>query len=332
MSSKSQNSFLHYFFQDLYTKLGKNNGVCALKGSFVIDESGSSETLVDELIKLVTRSPLTGFLKTHTLFSGCQPLKMYEIKFKEPLLFKCRVNENCFKLECNICKYYHFTSNTSESKKYLFLKFERYETLTIRHAWAAFNTYQLGRDEKKTLTKCTLTTMELPDKNFFYHAENRLFEPEKHKMLSKVYVNTPFDFEKYKKEKQNYNKCADFTKLKSIDASQCRKEKEEKETKEECLSNDIYVPYTHVLAMKDQFEQKDIESFDIEPFDIESIKIESNKPDDSRYEQNVGFGGRKQTSSRKRKQTSSRKRKRTLSRKQKGTYHRRKNVCKRKFC
>ena len=233
MSSKSQNSFIHYFFQDLYTKLGEDDdGVCALKGSFVIDESGSSETLVDELIKLGTRSPLTGFLKTHTLFSGCQPLEMYEIKFKEPLLFECRVNENCFKLECNICKYYHFTSNisnTSKSKKYLFLKFERYETLSIWHAWAAFRTYKIGRDEKKTLTKCTSTTMELPDKNFFYHAENRLFEPEKHNMLSKVYAH--FDFKKYKEEKQNYNKCADFTKLKSIDAAQCRKEKEEKKNK-----------------------------------------------------------------------------------------------------
>jgi len=154
----------------------------------------------------------------------------------------------------------------------------------------------------------------------FYHAENRLFEPEKHKMLSKVYVNTPFepfDFEKYKEEKKNYNKCADFTKLKSKDAAQCTKEKEEKV---ECLSNDIYVPYTHVLAMKDQFEQN---------------AIESNKPDDSQDEQNVGFGGRKQTSSRKRKGTSSKKR---TSRKRKGTSsrkrnnHRRNNVRKRNFC
>jgi len=116
MSSKSQNSFIHYFFQDLYTKLGEDDGVCALKGSFVIDESGSSEILVDELIKLGTKSPLTGFLKTHTLFSGCNPLEMYEIKFDKPLLFECRVNDNCFKLECNICKYYHFTS---KSKKIL---------------------------------------------------------------------------------------------------------------------------------------------------------------------------------------------------------------------
>ena len=167
MSSKSQNSFIHYFFQDLYTKLGGDDGVCALKGSFVIHDPDSSNTLVDELIELGTKSPLTGFLKTHTLFSGCTPLEMYEIKFDEPLLFECRVNDNCFKLECNICKYYHFTSNTSKSEKYLFLKFERYETLTIRHAIEAFRTYKLGRDEKKTLTKCTSTTMELPDKNFF---------------------------------------------------------------------------------------------------------------------------------------------------------------------
>jgi len=183
--------------------------------------------------------------------------------------------------------------------------------------------------KKKTLTKCSQTTMELSSENFFYHAENRLFEPEKHKMLSKVYVNTPFDFEKYKEEKQKYNTCADFTKLKSKDATQCRK----KETKKECLSNDIYVPYTHVVAMKDQFEQNAIESFN-----IESIKFESNKPDDSQYEPNVG--GRKRRSSRKRtsrKRRSSRKltsRKRTSTRKRtsrKGYYHRRENVRKRNF-
>lgn len=178
---------------------------------------------------------------------------MYEIKFTKPIIFTCEVNENCYNLECDICKYYQFTS---ESTQYLFLKFERYETLSFYHVLEAFKTYKLGRNEKKTLTKCSPTTIELPSEHFFYHAENRLFERKKHEMLEKVYTNvtTPFEIETYIAEKQKYTMCADFTKLRSNDATDCMIEAT-------CLSNDIYVPNYHVMAMKEKF---DLESIDPE--------------------------------------------------------------------
>lgn len=144
MSSESTSSFIHYFFQDIYNKLGGDNGVCALKGSFVIEDP--TNILLTHLKELGTESTLKGFLKTHTLFSNCGSFDMYEIKFTKPIIFTCEVNENCYKLECDICKYYQFTSN---SNQYLFLKFERYETRSFYHALEAFKTYKIGRDEKK---------------------------------------------------------------------------------------------------------------------------------------------------------------------------------------
>ena len=250
MPSKTPTSFIHYFFQDIYNKLGGDNGVCALKGSFVIEED-STHILLTNLKKLGTESTLKGFLKTHTLFSNCGSFDMYEIKFTKPIIFTCEVNENCYNLECDICKYYQFTS---ESTQYLFLKFERYETLSFYHVLEAFKTYKLGRNEKKTLTKCSPTTIELSNEHFFYHAENRLFEPKKHEMLKKVYTNDtpPFEIETYIAEKQKYTMCADFTKLRSNDATDCMKE-------DKCLSNDIYVPNSHVMAMKKNFDSVSIE-------------------------------------------------------------------------
>ena len=176
---------------------------------------------------------------------------MYEIKFTKPIIFTCEVNENCYKLECDICKYYQFTSNLTQ---YLFLKFERYETRSFYHVLEAFKTYKLGRNEKKTLLKCSPTTIELSNENFFYHAENRLFEPKKHEMLKKVYTNdtTPFEIETYIAEKQKYTICADFTKLRSNDGTDCMKE-------DKCLSNDIYIPNSHVMAMKKKFDRESIE-------------------------------------------------------------------------
>lgn len=46
-------------------------------------------------------------------------------------------------------------------------------------------------------------------------------------MLEKVYTNdtAPFEFETYIAEKQKYTMCADFTKLKSKDATDCMKKK-----------------------------------------------------------------------------------------------------------
>ena len=249
MPSKTPTSFIHYFFQDIYNKLGGDNGVCALKGSFVIEED-PTHILLTNLKKLGTESTLKGFLKTHTLFSKCGSFDMYEIKFTKPIIFTCEVNENCYNLECDICKYYQFTS---ESTQYLFLKFERYETLSFYHVLEAFKTYKLGRNEKKTLTKCSPTTIELSNEHFFYHAENRLFEPKKHEMLKKVYTNDtpPFEIETYIAEKQKYTMCADFTKLRSNDGTDCMKDK--------CLSNDIYVPNSHVMAMKKNFDRESIE-------------------------------------------------------------------------
>jgi hypothetical protein len=43
-------SFIQFFFQDLYDKLGSNSNLCALKGSFVIEDT--NDTILNDLKKL----------------------------------------------------------------------------------------------------------------------------------------------------------------------------------------------------------------------------------------------------------------------------------------
>ena len=245
-------SFIQFFFQDLYDKLGSKSKLCALKGSFVIEDT--NDTILNGLKELGAESKIYELFKTHTLFSNCDKIIMYEITFTVPIVFKCYVNLNCYQVKFSICKYYNFSYL---DKKYLFLKFERFPTLSFPHLVEAFKVYQMKRDDTKTITKCPNTNIptetqtktqteiptEIPTENFFYHAENRQFDAEKHANLYDIFGFTRNT--SYIDEKRKYNKCVDFTQFKRC------KEKE----KQECLSNDIFIPYTHVSEMKKKYDK-----------------------------------------------------------------------------
>lgn len=247
-------SFIQFFFQDLYDNLSSKSNLCALKGSFVIEDT--NDTILNGLKELGAESKIYELFKTHTLFNNCDKIIMYEITFTVPIVFKCYVNSNCYQVKFSICKYYNFSDL---DKKYLFLKFERFPTLSFPHLVEAFKVYQMKRDDTKTITKCPNTNIptetqtktqteiptEIPTENFFYHAENREFDDKKHANLEDIFGFTRNT--SYIDEKRKYNKCVDFTQFKRC--------KEKEKEKQECLSNDIFIPNTHVSKMKTKYDE-----------------------------------------------------------------------------
>ena len=224
------------FFQQLYDDISEKTNLCALKGSFVIDnindiDDKTSVNLIEKLIKISSDSSSLDLLKSHTLFIKClnrRKKEIMEIQLSKPLTFTCTVNEQTYEMQIGICKYYSFHS----SREYLFFKFERNKTISLSHGVSAFSTYVLRQPRKKTIEN---DDGNIDEEYFFYHAENKPFEEDKHEQLvNKVFIpKLPnYSFQNYLDTKNEYNKCADFNKIKD-----CEKK---------CLSNDIYIPNEYI--------------------------------------------------------------------------------------
>lgn len=229
------------FFQQLYDDISEKTNLCALKGSFVIDNiiddihNKTSVNLMEKLFSISSELYFRKFLKSHTLFMKCSNYKykkIKEIEFMQPLTFTCTVNEQTYEMQFRICKYYSFST-------YVFFKFERYETISGKHLISAIKTYGSKQPREKTVKN---GDENIDKKYLFYHAENRQFEKYKHRQLvDKVFIPKiiNYSYDEYLETKNIYNnKCADFSKI--IDC-ECLSNCEEK-----CLSNDIYIPYEYI--------------------------------------------------------------------------------------
>ena len=221
------------FFQKLYDDISEKTNLCALKGSFVIDninniDNKTSVNLLDKLRSISYNFSIRKFLKSHTLFIQClnnNKKEIMEIEFLKPLTFTCTVNGQKYEMQFRICKYYSFST-------YVFFKFERYKTISGEHAVSAFNTYNRDQPREETVKN---GDENIDKKYLFYHAENRQFEKKKHMdLVRKVFFpkNNKYTFVEYLITKNKYNKCADFSKIKDCE--------------EKCLSNDIYIPNEYI--------------------------------------------------------------------------------------
>lgn len=243
------------FFQQLYDDISEKTNLCALKGSFVIDniiddiDNVTRVNLINKLHKISSKLSSRKNLKSHTLFMNCKNYKNIEIKeieFTQPLTFTCTVNGQTYEMQFKICKYYSFST-------YFFLKFERYETISGEHLISAIKTYPLNQPREKTVKN---GDENIDEKYLFYHAENRQFEAKKHMDLVRKVFFPNITFLHYLITKNNYNKCADFRKIKDCDCSSNGEKNCLSNCEEKCLSNDIYIPYEYI---QNYFNNKKLE-------------------------------------------------------------------------
>lgn len=154
------------FLQRLY-ELMNMNGVCFLKGAFVIELSGVSlqeinssknfravNSLKNSLAKNLLLAKNIKFpfnaLKSHTVFiqHKITETPFFEIYFNPLLKLRCQkknkkaINNSNDTIDKENLKFYFFESN---GKTFVYMKLEEAATLTVKHAISAFKVYKLKK-------------------------------------------------------------------------------------------------------------------------------------------------------------------------------------------
>ena len=239
-----EEKLIQYFFQNLYDDLSLLN-LCALKGSFVIEDEYNPYYNLINILKKIGNDSTLKFLKSHKKFYECNDnvTTFHEIVFYTPLTFTCNINNLCYAMTCRNCKYYRFVDK--DGKKYIFLKLETRKTFSSHHLVNAAKKNVFNSPRKSTLDNCknledeNAENKNLEDKNaenavsgdMFYHAENKNFEYDKHKKLVQ-YIFT-IDIDEYIDIKKKYNYCHPSSKDYDNILSN--------------LSNDIFIPILYII-------------------------------------------------------------------------------------
>lgn len=136
---------LYKYFKKLYQIVNDLN-ICFTKGVFIVDDNNNR---LKEYLNFAKSIKLLPFMESHTDFN---PYRKSSVcggicEINIPLKLKCNyTNENESK---RIIKWYTFNNSKDRKnpERFIFIKFEKYKSLSVKHGYTAFKRYVVKSKE-----------------------------------------------------------------------------------------------------------------------------------------------------------------------------------------